>query len=161
HQQVELEQTNVQLQQQTNLLGSQRDDLSRTKEALQEHARELSQASRYKSDFLANMSHELRTPLNSSLLLPRLLATTPQGNLSEEQVAYAETIRSAGNDLLALINDVLDLSKIEAGRMEVRPETVQLAEMVDDLSRNFAPVAAQKGLAFRTQIPPDCPRTIE
>jgi signal transduction histidine kinase/CheY-like chemotaxis protein/CHASE3 domain sensor protein len=160
-QQAELEQTNVQLQQHANLLGSQRDDLSRAKEALQVQTRELARASRYKSDFLANMSHELRTPLNSSLILSKLLADNPQGNLSEEQVKYAETIQSAGNDLLALINDVLDLSKVEAGRMELRPESVRLAQLVEDLSRSFEPLAVQKGLAFRTQILSNCPQTIE
>ncbi len=160
-QQTELEQTNLQLQQHTNLLGLQRDELARAKEALQLQTRDLAQASRYKSDFLANMSHELRTPLNSSLILAKLLADNPHGNLSEDQVKYAETIRSAGNDLLVLINDVLDLSKIEAGRTEIRSEHVRVAGMVEELSRGFEPVAAQKGLAFRTRIPPDCPQTIE
>ncbi|WP_406698001.1 response regulator [Singulisphaera sp. Ch08] len=159
-QQAELEQTNVQLEEQTALLESQRDDLLRTKEALQLQARGLEQASQYKSDFLANMSHELRTPLNSSLILAKLLADNPQGNLSEEQVKYAETIRSAGNDLLVLINDILDLSKIEAGRMEVRPEPVPLSQLVDDLRRTFEPVATQKGLEFHTQVSPTCPETI-
>jgi signal transduction histidine kinase len=160
-QQAELEQTNVQLQQQAGLLESQRDDLARAKDALQVRARELAQASRYKSDFLANMSHELRTPLNSSLILAKLLADNPQGNLTEEQVKFAETIRSAGNDLLALINDVLDLSKIEAGRMEVRPEQVRVAEMLEDLGRAFEPLATQKGLVFRSRILPGCPELIE
>lgn len=160
HQQAELEQSNVQLEEQTSILETQRDDLLQTKEALQLQARGLEQASRYKSDFLANMSHELRTPLNSSLILAKLLADNPQGNLSEEQVKYAQTIRSAGNDLLVLINDILDLSKIEAGRMEVRPEPVPLAQLVDDLRRTFEPVAAQKGLAFHTLVSPACPETI-
>ncbi|AGA24735.1 response regulator [Singulisphaera acidiphila] len=160
HQQAELEQSNVQLEEQTAILETQRDDLLQTKEALQLQARGLEQASRYKSDFLANMSHELRTPLNSSLILAKLLADNPQGNLSEEQVKYAQTIRSAGNDLLVLINDILDLSKIEAGRMEVRPEPVSLAQLVDDLRRTFEPVAAQKGLAFHTLVSPACPETI-
>ena len=107
------------------------------------------------------MSHELRTPLNSSLILAKLLADNPQGNLSEEQVKYAETIRSAGNDLLVLINDILDLSKIEAGRMEVRPAPVLLTHLVDDLRRTFEPIAVQKELSFRTDVSPGCPEHIE
>lgn len=160
-QQAELEQTNVQLEEQSALLEGQRDDLLRTKEVLQLQARGLEQASQYKSDFLANMSHELRTPLNSSLILAKLLADNPQGNLSAEQVKYAETIRSAGNDLLVLINDILDLSKIEAGRMEIRPGSVPLSQLVEDLRRTFEPVARQKGLTFHAQVAPNCPETIE
>ncbi len=128
---------------------------------LQLEARGLEQASQYKSDFLANMSHELRTPLNSSLILAKLLADNPEGNLSAEQVKYAETIRSAGNGLLVLINDILDLSKIEAGRMEIRPGSVSLSQLVEDLRRTFEPVARQKGLAFHAQVAPHCPGTIE
>lgn len=160
-QQAELEQTNTQLEAQTQLLEQQRDDANRSRSALQVKARELEQASQYKSDFLANMSHELRTPLNSSLILAKLLADNPQGNLTEEQVKYAETIRSAGNDLLALINDILDLSKIEAGHMEIRPESVRLGQLLDDLGRVFRPMAEQKGLKFHTQILDHCPASIE
>ena len=107
------------------------------------------------------MSHELRTPLNSSLILAKLLADNPAGNLSEEQVKFAQTIQSSGNDLLSLINDILDLSKIEAGHMELRPETVPLARMLKDLTRVFEPLAGQKGLRLQTQILPGCPETIE
>src|SRR5690606_21520262 len=114
-QQAEMEQTNAQLEEQTQLLETQRDNLAQAQEALEMRTRELEQSSRYKSEFLANMSHELRTPLNSSLILAKLLADNPDGNLSEEQVRYAQTIQSSGNDLLLLINDILDLSKIEAG----------------------------------------------
>ncbi|HEY4308911.1 MAG TPA: response regulator [Pirellulales bacterium] len=159
-QQAELEQTNVQLEEQTQILETQRDELGRTAERLQSQASELDQASRYKSDFLANMSHELRTPLNSSLILAKLLADNPHGNLTGEQVQFAETIRAAGNDLLTLINDILDLSKIEAGRMEVRPEAVPTRQMVDDLVRMFEPVAASKGLQLTADISPDCPEVI-
>src|SRR5690606_13932938 len=127
-QQVELEQTNTQLEEQTQLLEAQRDELAAARLDLQRKAEELELASQYKSDFLANMSHELRTPLNSTLILAKLLADNPQGNLTEDQVRSAETIHSAGNDLLALINDILDLSKIEAGRMEVRPEPLEVAQ---------------------------------
>jgi CheY-like chemotaxis protein len=160
-QQAELEQTNVQLEEQTQQLESQRDELARTTERLQVQAGELNQASRYKSDFLANMSHELRTPLNSSLILAKLLADNPQGNLTAEQVQFAETIRAAGNDLLALINDILDLSKIEAGRMEVHPESVTTKQLVDDLLRMFEPMAGPKGLALSADIAAECPDLIE
>ncbi|MCC7036494.1 MAG: response regulator [Alphaproteobacteria bacterium] len=156
-QQAELEQTNSQLEEQTALLESQRDDLARAKTIVQTKAQELEQASRYKSDFLANMSHELRTPLNSSLILAKLLADNPAGNLSEEQVKYALTIQSSGNDLLTLINDILDLSKIEAGHMEVRPEQMSVSRMFDDLVRLFQPIAQHKKLNFETRIENGCP----
>jgi CheY-like chemotaxis protein/CHASE3 domain sensor protein len=160
-QQTELEQTNTQLEEQAEILEAQRDDASRAKAALQVQARDLEQASRYKSDFLANMSHELRTPLNSSLILAKLLADNQAGNLTEEQVQYAETIRGAGNDLLALINDILDLSKIESGHMEVSPEPVKLRALVDELGRIVRPVAEQKKLEYRSSIAPGCPETID
>ncbi|MES1244824.1 MAG: response regulator [Acidobacteriota bacterium] len=160
-QQAELEQTNVQLEEQAQLLEAQRDDVTRAQAALQVKARELEQASRYKSDFLANMSHELRTPLNSSLILAKLLADNPEGNLSDEQVRYAETIRAAGNDLLNLINDILDLSKIEAGHMEMRPEPVPIADLSQALRRTFEPLAGQKGIRFITHVVPGCPDIIE
>jgi CheY-like chemotaxis protein len=160
-QQAELEQTNVQLEEQTQILETQRDELGRTAERLKSQAKELDQASRYKSDFLANMSHELRTPLNSSLILAKLLADNPHGNLTSEQVQFAETIRAAGNDLLALINDILDLSKIEAGRMDVSPEAVPTRQMVDDLVRMFEPIAASKGLQLTAAISPECPGIID
>ncbi len=159
-QQAELEQTNARLEEQTQMLADQRDDATRSRAALQVKANELEQASRYKSDFLANMSHELRTPLNSSLILAKLLADNREGNLTAEQVRFAETIQSAGNDLLALINDILDLSKIEAGKMDVRAEPVRLALLAEDLTRVFQPVAEQKKLAFQIRVAPDCPNTI-
>jgi len=161
NQQAELEQTNAQLEEQTQLLEVQRDEAARAKDALEVQARRLEQASRYKSDFLANMSHELRTPLNSSLILAKLLADNIDGNLTPEQIQYAETIQSSGNDLLALINDILDLSKIEAGHMEVRIETVPIGELLDDLARTFRPLAEQKGLTLRAQALPGSPETLE
>jgi len=147
-QQVELEQNNSQLEEQAQTLEAQRDDLERGAAALGLKARELEQASQYKSDFLANMSHELRTPLNSLLILSKLLADNPDGGLSEEQVNYARTIQSSGNDLLTLINDILDLSKIEAGHIQARPEPLSLQRLADDVRQMFQPVADEGGLAF-------------
>ncbi len=160
NQQAELEQTNSQLEEQTVLLEAQRDEASRAKSAMEKQARELEQASRYKSDFLANMSHELRTPLNSALILAKLLADNLGGNLTNEQVQYAEAIQTAGNDLLELINDILDLSKIEAGRMEISPETVRIADLLEDLGRTFEPLAQHKGLALRLQALAGCPESL-
>jgi signal transduction histidine kinase/DNA-binding response OmpR family regulator len=160
-QQAELEQTNNQLEEQAQALEVQKEDLNRSNQAVQLKAQELEQASKYKSDFLANMSHELRTPLNSSLILAKLLSDNADGNLSEEQVKFAKTIQSSGNDLLTLINDILDLSKIEAGQMEIRPEPVSVSRLVGDMKRMFDPVAAQKGLAFETRIGKDLPDVID
>jgi signal transduction histidine kinase/CheY-like chemotaxis protein len=156
-QQHELEQTNAHLEEQTQLLEAQRDDLSGAQGALQAQAQALERASRYKSEFLANMSHELRTPLNSSLILARLLADNREGNLTPDQVKYAENILSSGNDLLALINDILDLSKIEAGRVEAHIETTLISQLMENLRRTFQPIAEQKGLEFRTQVAPGAP----
>lgn len=159
-QQVELEQTNSQLEEQTQQLETQRDDLAKANASVQLKARELEQASRYKSDFLANMSHELRTPLNSLLILAKLLADNPNDNLTDEQVNYAQTIQSSGNDLLNLINDILDLSKIEAGHVEIRAEPVSVDRLVNKLRQLFQPIAQEKQLAFGTEIAPDCPEAI-
>jgi signal transduction histidine kinase/CheY-like chemotaxis protein/CHASE3 domain sensor protein len=160
-QQVELEQTNSQLEEQAQQLESQRDEMERANASVQLKARELEQASRYKSDFLANMSHELRTPLNSSLILAKLLADNPQDNLTDEQVRFAQTIESSGNDLLNLINDILDLSKIEAGRLEIRPEPVSVERLANGLTQLFQPVAQEKKLGFTVEIVPTCPATIQ
>ncbi|MCY1667178.1 response regulator [Rhizobium sp. SL86] len=151
-QQVELEQTNSQLEEQAQELERQRDDLEKANVAMNLKAQELEQASRYKSDFLANMSHELRTPLNSSLILAKLLADNTDENLTPEQVKYAQTIQSSGNDLLNLINDILDLSKIEAGHVEIRPEPVSIERMVNTLRQLFDPLAGTKGLDFKVSI---------
>ncbi|MGC4014717.1 MAG: response regulator [Luteolibacter sp.] len=145
-QQAEMEQNNTQLEEQTHILERQKNDLLTAKVNLESQAREIEQASRYKSDFLANMSHELRTPLNSSLILAKLLAENTGGNLTSEQVKYALTIESSGKDLLTLINDVLDLSKIEAGHMEIHSERVKIQRLLGGLGDIFSPVAAQKGL---------------
>jgi signal transduction histidine kinase/DNA-binding response OmpR family regulator len=160
-QQAELEQTNAQLEEQTQLLEAQRDDLSRAQANLQSQARELEQASRYKSEFVANMSHELRTPLNSLLIMARLLADNRSGTLTAEQVKYATTIESSGNDLLMLINDILDISKIEAGRVELQLDRVSIAGLAEKLVAPLRPVAAEKGLSLRSEVAADSPAEIE
>ena len=160
-QQVELEQTNTQLEEQAQVLETQRDELARFNATVELKARELEQASRYKSDFLANMSHELRTPLNSLLILSKLLGDNPEGNLTEEQVRFARTIQSSGDDLLTLINDILDLSKIEAGHLQIRPETTSLKALASDLDQLFRPVAAERGLMFEIDIDARSPSSLE
>lgn len=160
-QQAELEQTNSQLEEQAQELEHRRDELEKANVAIQLKAQEVEQASRYKSDFLANMSHELRTPLNSSLILAKLLADNADENLTPEQVKYAQTIQSSGNDLLNLINDILDLSKIEAGHVEIRPEPLALERMANSLRHLFDPVANDKGLGFSVDIAADVPLVIE
>ena len=148
-QQAELEQTNSQLEEQAQMLETQRDNLERNSAELTLKARELEQASQYKSDFLANMSHELRTPLNSLLILSKLLAENAEENLTEQQVNFANTIQSSGNDLLNLINDILDLSKIEAGHIQARPEAVSIQRLSGDMRQLFQPVANERGLSFQ------------
>ncbi|MCQ6256584.1 response regulator [Pseudomonas sp. Q11] len=156
-QQQELEQTNEQLAEQRDAMDQKNSELNLAQIQLQERAEELQRSSKYKSEFLANMSHELRTPLNSSLILSKLLAENPQQNLSEEQVKFAESIYSAGNDLLNLINDILDISKVEAGKLEVRPENTGVSRLVEGLRELFTPLAAEKGLSFEVQVLPDAP----
>lgn len=147
-QQAELERSNAQLEEQTSSLEAQRDELARAQGSLKAQASELEQASRYKSEFLANMSHELRTPLNSLLIMARLLAENRQGNLSGEQVRFAETIETSGNDLLTLINDILDISKIEAGKLELQIRPAPLGDLLDKLANIFGPAASDKGIGF-------------
>lgn len=159
-QQAELEQTNEQLSERTEALDRKNDELLHAQEQLQARAEELQRSSKYKSEFLANMSHELRTPLNSSLILAKLLAENVEGNLSEEQVKFAESIYSAGNDLLNLINDILDIAKVEAGKLEVRPETTQLERLVEGLRGMFEPLAGHKGLAFEVTSDAQVPATL-
>jgi CheY-like chemotaxis protein/signal transduction histidine kinase/CHASE3 domain sensor protein len=160
-QQAELEQTNSQLEEQAGILESQRDELQRAQVALSERAAELARSNQYKSEFLANMSHELRTPLNSSLILAQLLADNKPGNLNEEQVKFARTIFSAGNDLLALINDILDLSKIEAGKVEVQSESIVVAQAAEALCQAFEPMARERRLAFSCTVDPGTPERID
>jgi HAMP domain-containing protein/CheY-like chemotaxis protein/signal transduction histidine kinase len=166
-QQEELQQVNEELEEKASLLAEQNRKVEQKNEeveaarlALEEKAEQLQLSSKYKSEFLANMSHELRTPLNSLLILARLLSENKEGNLSPKQVEFAQTILSSGSDLLNLINDVLDLSKVEAGKMDVNPSDVRLAEVKDFVERNFNPVAEQKGLAFRVEVNPDLPPTV-
>jgi len=151
-QQAELEETNVQLEMQADVLHSQKFNLESAQIELTTHSDELARANRVKSEFLANMSHELRTPLNSALILAKLLADNTSGNLSEEQVQFAETIYGASMDLLTLINDILDLSKIEAGKIDVHIQKLSLRSMIEQLQRTFDPLAAQKGLRLETSI---------
>jgi signal transduction histidine kinase/CheY-like chemotaxis protein/CHASE3 domain sensor protein len=160
-QQAELEQINTQLEEQAQTLEDQKETLTRSHAHLAAKSLELQRANEYKSEFLANMSHELRTPLNSTLILAKLLADNKEGNLTDNQVRYAQTISSAGKDLLALINDVLDLSRIEAGKVEVTPESVSLAAVVEPLAKMFEPAAAEKKLRFATVIDPGTPAALE
>ncbi|RCW64202.1 response regulator [Pseudorhodoferax soli] len=159
-QQSELEQSNAQLEEQAQQLQAQKDELQQSQDVLSTKAAELERSNQYKSEFLANMSHELRTPLNSTLILAKLLADNKSGNLTNEQIKYAQTISSAGNDLLTLINDILDLSKIEAGKVEVHAETVRLAGLLEGLAKSLQPAAGQKGLRLSVSIAPDAPRQI-
>ncbi|PWE41252.1 two-component system sensor histidine kinase/response regulator [Pseudomonas prosekii] len=166
-QQVELEQTNEQLAEQAQILSDQRDamdqkntELNQAQTQLEERAEELQRSSKYKSEFLANMSHELRTPLNSSLILAKLLAENPQENLSAEQVKFAESIYSAGNDLLNLINDILDISKVEAGKLDMRPENTSVSRLVEGLRGMFEPMAKDKNLQFNIELQPGAPMMI-
>ena len=160
----ELTLTNADLEEKAALLAAQKQDIeaknaeiSRAREEIEERARQLGLASQYKSQFLANMSHELRTPLNSLLILARLLAQNPGRNLTAKQVEYANVIHSAGSDLLQLINDILDLSKVEAGRLDVHPERFLLSALVEDLQATFGPLTAEKGLDFAISIDPSAP----
>ena len=166
-QQEELQQVNEELEEKASLLAEQNrkveqknEEVEAARVALEEKAEQLSLSSKYKSEFLANMSHELRTPLNSLLILARLLSDNKAGNLTEKQVEFAQTILSSGTDLLSLINDVLDLSKVEAGKMDVDPTDVKLTDVSNFVERNFGALAEQKGLKFNVEVNPDVPPAI-
>ncbi|MGW8389386.1 response regulator [Pseudoduganella sp. HUAS MS19] len=159
-QKLELEQSNEKLATQAELLDQRNAALAAARADVEARARDLERASEYKSQFLANMSHELRTPLNSSLILAKLLADNAQGNLNEEQVRFAQTIYNAGNDLLALINDILDISKVEAGKLELAPEDVVLQSVIDNLQAAFAPLAQHKQLEFVIDLLPGLPAKV-
>jgi CheY-like chemotaxis protein/signal transduction histidine kinase len=159
-QQEELRQANVELEEQREALSTQNVELERVREGLVDKAAELTRVSSYKSQFLANMSHELRTPLNSMLLLSHLLSENEGRNLGAKQVEYAKTIHAAGKDLLGLINQVLDLAKIEAGRQDHDLGEVVLSELVQHAERLFAAAAQDKKLVFRTELASGLPATI-
>jgi HAMP domain-containing protein/signal transduction histidine kinase/DNA-binding response OmpR family regulator len=151
----QLQKTNLELEEKAHLLAEQKNEVEtknreveQAKAALEEKAEQLSLTSKYKSEFLANMSHELRTPLNNLLILAQMLAENSESTLTQKQVKYAETIHSSGTDLLALINDILDLSKIESGKMDVEVGSVRFVELRDFCSRTFRHVADGKGLDF-------------
>ncbi|MRW88096.1 response regulator [Pseudoduganella sp. FT26W] len=152
NQKAELEQTNEQLNEQGVALDQKNAELQKAQLDLEERARDLERASQYKSQFLANMSHELRTPLNSSLILAKLLSENALGNLNDEQVRFANTIYSAGNDLLNLINDILDISKVEAGKLDLVPENLSIRHVAEGMAMVFEPLAQQKKLAFQLQV---------
>ncbi|UOD33078.1 response regulator [Massilia violaceinigra] len=160
NQKAELEQTNERLAEQANALDEKNSALGVIQHELEERALDLQRASKYKSEFLANMSHELRTPLNSSLILSKLLSENAKGNLEPEQIQFANTIYAAGNDLLNLINDILDISKVEAGKLELTPEDIALTELADSMRHTFAPLAGQKQLTFTSQVAAGAPVTL-
>jgi CheY-like chemotaxis protein/signal transduction histidine kinase/HAMP domain-containing protein len=166
-QQEELQQVNEELEEKASLLVEQNKaveqknrEVELARHAVEEKAAQLTLSSRYKSEFLANMSHELRTPLNSLLILARMLQDNKDANLSDKQVEYAKTIHSAGTDLLELINEVLDLSKVEAGKIEIYAQDVPIQELLGYLDQTFRPVAQQKSLDLRLDVEADVPVTI-
>ncbi|MFF1376693.1 HAMP domain-containing protein [Streptomyces sp. NPDC058308] len=148
----------IQLQERSDELQRQQAELRRSNAELEEKAALLATSSQYKSEFLANMSHELRTPLNSLLILARLLSDNPDEHLSDQEVQFATTIHRSGSDLLQLINDILDLSKIEAGRMDVRPKKLPLIKVLDYVHATFRPLTLDRGLAFDVSVGDDVPR---
>ncbi|WP_144639426.1 response regulator [Bordetella genomosp. 13] len=160
NQQTELEQTNVRLEEQANRLERQKQDLLRAQRTLEANADELTRANRYKSEFLANMSHELRTPLNSSLILAQILSGPDSAALGSDEVRrYAQTIHASNQDLLTLINDILDLSKIEAGHVDIVAEPVSVAGVLRPLQSVFEPISRDRGVAMHVEIDPDTPAT--
>ena len=165
--QEELQQTNDQLQEKARLLAHQNveveqknAEVEQARQALEEKAEQLALTSKYKSEFLANMSHELRTPLNSLLILSDQLSKNPDGNLSPKQTEYAKTIHSSGNDLLMLINDILDLSKIESGTVVLDIGELRFADLYSYVDRTFRHVAESKGVEFSVELDPNLPRSL-
>ncbi|HEX6289583.1 MAG TPA: response regulator, partial [Herpetosiphonaceae bacterium] len=166
-QREQLQQTNEELEEKAELLAAQNTEVERknreieqARQALEEKAEQLALSSKYKSEFVANMSHELRTPLNSLLILSKLLADNSEGNLTEKQVEFANTIYAAGSDLLGLINDILDLAKIESGTMGIEISTVLFDEVRNEIDRTFRQVAMDKDLAFAVELAEDLPRNL-
>ena len=165
--QQELQQTNEELQEKARLLAHQNQEVERknqeveqARQALEEKAEQLALTSKYKSEFLANMSHELRTPLNSLLILSDQLCKNPDGNLTGKQVEFSKTIHSSGNDLLMLINDILDLSKIESGTVAVDVSEVRIDDLHRSIERSFRHFAESKHLDFRIQIEQPLPKSL-
>jgi signal transduction histidine kinase/CheY-like chemotaxis protein/HAMP domain-containing protein len=165
--QEELQQTNQELQEKAGLLAHQNQEVERknreveqARQALEEKAKQLALTSKYKSEFVANMSHELRTPLNSLLILSDQLSKNPEGNLQPKQKEFAKTIHSAGNDLLMLINDILDLSKIESGTVAVEVSELRLDDLHSYVERTFRHVAEQKSVGFDIRMASDLPRAM-
>ena len=165
--QEELQQTNDQLQEKARLLAHQNveveqknAEVEQARQALEEKAEQLALTSKYKSEFLANMSHELRTPLNSLLILSDQLSKNPDGNLTPKQTEYAKTIHSSGNDLLMLINDILDLSKIESGTVVLDIGELRFADLYSYVDRTFRHVAESKGVEFGVELDPNLPRSL-
>jgi HAMP domain-containing protein/signal transduction histidine kinase/DNA-binding response OmpR family regulator len=163
-QQEELQKTNQELEEKARLLSEQKSEVEQKNRqielasvALEDKARQLALSSKYKSEFLANMSHELRTPLNSMLILSKMLSGNAENTLTEKQVEFAETIHSSGADLLALINEILDLSKIESGNMAVEISDLHFADLREDIERNFRQIATDKGLELEIDIKADLP----
>ncbi len=154
---AELEDKAEQLARQNSDIETKNAEIEQARQEIEERAQQLALASKYKSQFLANMSHELRTPLNSLLILARLLAQNPGRNLTAKQVEYANVIHSAGSDLLQLINDILDLSKVEAGRMDIHPERFALRALLEDVRATFQPLTAEKGLTFAVEAAAEAP----
>jgi len=159
-QQEELRSINEQLEEQYRSSEQKTKELEVIKAALEEKARQVLISSKYKSEFLANMSHELRTPLNSLLILAQMLAENSDGNLTHKQVEFARTIYSSGTDLLHLINDILDLSKVESGKMEVYVSDMRLQELVEYVEAHFRPVARQSGLELKIEVADGLPASI-
>lgn len=159
-QQEELRTTNEKLEEQYENSEQKTRELEKIKVMLEEKAQQLELNSQYKSEFLANMSHELRTPLNSLLILAQMLAENPNKNLTLKQVEYANTIRSSGNDLLKLINEILDLAKVESGKMEITFEEVKVRDIKTFAKGQFLPIARQKGIHFTVQLDSDVPDVI-
>jgi signal transduction histidine kinase/CheY-like chemotaxis protein len=160
-QQEELQQANQELEERSKLLEERNHLILERNLDIQQKAEELAQSTRYKSEFLANMSHELRTPLNSILLLSRLLAENHPQNLTGDQIEYASVIQSSGKGLLTLIDEILDLSKIESGKMELEWQDVRIENVTEALSAIFSPLAKEKGIEFSVETAADVPHTIE
>ncbi|QUQ62892.1 HAMP domain-containing protein [Kutzneria sp. CA-103260] len=159
-QQGELRRSNAELARQNRDIEVKNFEIEQARQELEERAQQLALTSKYKSEFLANMSHELRTPLNSLLILARLLAQNPTRNLTPKQVEFANVIHSAGTDLLQLIDDILDLSKVEAGKMDIHPERFPLPQLLEYVRATFQPLTVEKGLGFGVQVAPDVPDSL-